>query len=260
MIKLTFLGTACAISSKNRDNTALLLKTDRESFLIDCPGSPVSKLKRINFDFRKIDKILFTHSHPDHIYGLPSLLHSQYKLGNRIFIYAKKEVISIIKALVKIHRLEDKSRFPQLIYKNIFPDLNKPFYKSEDLSVFSFEVMHSLNSVGFKFVFKDKKTLIFTGDTAYSEKILNISKDTDYLISDCFSPYRFFKVYKELKREHTDSLSLGKLAEKASVKVLVPIHFCRELSYSFEEVIGEIRRNFKGKIIIPEDFTSLRLD
>lgn len=260
MIKLTFLGTACAVSSKNRDNTALLLKTDKEIFLIDCPGSPVSKLKRINSDFRKIDKILFTHSHPDHIYGLPSLLHSQYKLGNRVFVYAKKEVISLIKALVKIYRLEDKSRFPQLIYKNILPDLNEPFYKSKDLSIFSFEVMHSLNSVGFKFVFKDGKSIVFTGDTAYSEKTLRASRDTDYLISDCFSPSRFFKVYKELKREHTDSLSLGRLAKRANVKVLVPIHFCRELSYSFEEVIEEIRRNFKGKIIIPKDCVSLRLD
>jgi len=270
MVKIIFLGTAGAVSSKERDNTALLLKTDREVFLIDCPGSLVYKLKKIDFDFRKIDRIIFTHSHPDHIYGLPSLLHSQYRLKNKISIYAHRKVISIIKSLVKIYGLEDESKFPQLIYREISSNLNRPFYKSENLYIYAFGVKHLPSSLGFKFVFlakdesvsggKESKSLIFTGDTAYSKGILNISKNADYLIHDCFSPSRFFKIYKELRKEHTDSLSLGRLARKANVKTLIPIHFCTELNYSFKEVMGEIRKNFKGRINIPEDFNSLRLD
>jgi ribonuclease Z len=260
MVKLTFLGTAAAVSSDKRDNTALLLKTNKEIFLIDCPGSPVYKLTKAGFDFRKIDRIIFTHSHPDHIYGLPSLLHSQYKLNNKVEIYARRGVIKIIKSLVKVHKLEDRSKFPQIIYEEISAELNKPFYMSEDLSIYAFGVKHSPDSLGFKFLFENGKSLIYSGDTAYSEKILKASKDADYLIHDCFSPSRFFNIYEELKKEHTDSLSLGRLAKEANVKLLIPIHFCTELNFSFKEIIGEIKENFKGRIIIPEDFDSLKLD
>ena len=270
MIEITFLGTASAVASQKRDNTSLLLRIDRETFLIDCPGSPVYKLKKAGFDFRKIKRIIFTHSHPDHIYGIPSLLHSQYKLSNKVFIYAKQGVIEIIKSLVKIHKLEDKSKFPQIIYRDISEDLIKPFYRSKNLSIYAFCVRHSQDSLGVKFLFladgesasggKDGKSLVFTGDTAYSEEVLKVSKDADYLIHDCFSPSKFFKTYEELGREHTDSLSLGKLASQANVKILIPIHFCTELDYSFKEIIEEIRKNYKGRILILKDFDSLRLD
>jgi len=258
--KVIFLGTGAAVASEKRDNTSLLLIVDKEVFLIDCPGSPVYKLTKIGFSFRKINRIILTHSHPDHIYGLPSLVHSQYKLKNKVLIFAHKEAISIVKSLVKIHRLEDRNKFPQLIYEEISPNLNKPFYRSENFSIYAFRVEHYSDSLGFKFLFKNGKSLIFTGDTAYSKEILKISKNADYLIHDCFSPSRFFKIYKELRREHTNSLSLGKLASQANVKILIPIHFCTELNFSFKEIIGEIRNNFKGRIFIPTDFDLLRLD
>ena len=76
MNEIIFLRTGGAAATVERDNTALLLRRGEDLILVDCPGSVTRKLKRLDLDPRQIRSLLVTHVHPDHIYGLPSLVHS----------------------------------------------------------------------------------------------------------------------------------------------------------------------------------------
>ena len=127
MAKVIFLGTAAAIASKNRDNTCLLIIEGKEKVLIDCPGSPLLKLERLNIDYQKISNILLTHSHIDHIYGLFSLLHSQYKLNNTVRIFGHKKTIATVRILRKIFHLKDTNKYPKVIFREVSPFMNGPF-------------------------------------------------------------------------------------------------------------------------------------
>ena len=261
MAKIIFLGTAAAVATAKRDNTALLIKTQKEQILVDAPGSLIQKLTKTNIDFRKISTVFFTHSHPDHIYGIISLLHSQYRLKNRMHIYAHPSVIILVKALRKIFQLEDTSKYPKLIYHKIKTGSKRPFYSSAEVKVSAFKVEHTPESLGFKFLFKRKaKTLVFSGDTALSQNLLKEAYQADYLIHDCFAPQRIFKKYPRLYKMHTSGLLLGEIACSCQVKVVVPIHFGGEVKYTSAEIIREIKRNFPGKVIIPADLKTLTLN
>lgn len=245
------------MASKNRDNTCLLIISGKDKILIDVPGAIIKKLNRVCVDFKKISCIFFTHTHPDHIYGVVSLLHSQYRLNNTIHIYACQEAIRIVKILRKLFELEDATKYPKLIYHKI--KIAK-FYNSKNIRVSAFKVKHAKDSLGFRFYFKKKKiSCVFSGDTAYSSKLLKQSKKVDYLIHDCFSPERYFRKYPLLYNMHTSSLTLGEIAKEARVKTLVPIHFAGEVKYSMSEIRKELKKNFKGRILIPRDFQILRL-
>ena len=258
--EVIFLGTAGAVASKGRDNTSLLIKTRGDKILIDLPGSPVKKLAQLNLDFRKISNIFFTHSHPDHIYGIISLLHSQYRLKNKVHIFAHPKVIELVKTLRKIFGLEDTTKYPKVIYHKIKSNFKKPFYNSDELKASAFKVNHSPESLGFKFLFKElDKTLVFSGDSALSLNLIKEAHECDCLIHDCFSPERIFKKYPQLYKMHTSSLLLGKIAGDCQVKILVPIHFASEVKYSIKEIIREIKKSFLGKVVIPEDFMTLKL-
>lgn len=262
MAEIIFLGTAGAVASRKRDNTSLLVKCGKEKILIDCPGSPVAKLDKIGIDFRKISYIFFTHAHPDHIYGIISLLHSQYRLKNQIQIYAHSKVINIIQNLKKIFKLEDIDQFPEVIFNSISVDTSsiKPFYNSDRILVSVFKAEHKPDSIGFKFLFKKEKiSCVYSGDSARSSTLIKAATNCNYLIHDCFGPFKFFKQYPELKTMHTSSLTLGKIAKEAKVSKLIPIHLAQEVEYTIEEVKQEIRNNFKGKIILPKDFYRLKL-
>lgn len=260
MIKIIFLGTAGAVASKERDNTSLLIKTEKELILIDVAGSLIKKLEQLNLDFRKISQIFLTHSHPDHIYGIISLLHSQYRLKNKVHIYAHPKVIKLLKTLRRIFALEDTTKFPKVIYHKIKANSKKPFYNSGHLRVSAFEVKHTLESLGFKFFFKKiKKTLLYSGDTALSLNLIKEAYGIDFLIHDCFSPERIFKKHPEIYKMHTSGLLLGKIASACQIKILMPIHFASEVKYSLSEIMREIRENYKGKVIIPKDLETLKI-
>jgi ribonuclease BN (tRNA processing enzyme) len=81
----------------------------------------------------------------------------------------------------------------------------------------------------------------------------------DYLIHDCSAPSRFFKKYPSLKTVHTNSLELGKLSQQANVKCLIPCHFFGELEFPLSEIEEEIRENYKGKLVMPEDLERITL-
>jgi ribonuclease BN (tRNA processing enzyme) len=58
---------------------------------------------------------------------------------------------------------------------------------------------------------------------------------------------------------HTDSLTLGRLAQSAGVKCLIPCHFFGEIDYSISEIEGEIREDYRGRLIVPTDFMTIPL-
>ena len=259
-MKIIFLGTSSAVASSQRDNTCLLIKTQKDTILVDCPGAIVNKLERLGMDYRKISHIFFSHCHPDHIYGIISLLHSQYRLGNKLYIYAHPGVIKIIDALRRLFKLEDITQFPEVIVHNIKPTTKGIIYTSAELQISAFKVRHSRESLGFKFLLKkNNKTIVFSGDTSFCPSLVREAYACDYLIHDCFSPERFFRKYPELYKMHTSSLSLGKIAYACQAKSLVPIHFACEVKYSMSEIVREIKKSYSGGIIIPRDLGELKL-
>ncbi len=260
MAKIFFLGTSAAIASTERDNTSILLSEGKGRILIDTPGCLLVKLAKLGVDYRGIKDIFLTHSHPDHVYGLVSLLHSRYKLNDHIRIYAHSKTIDLVRALRKLFRLEDISKFPKITYKKVKTDSRKPFYDSEDISARAFKIKHRPDSLGLRFFFKKSGiSLLHCSDTARSRNLIKVARGCDYLIHDCFAPVRFFKKYPRLSRMHTSSLNLGKIAKEINPGTLIPIHFTSEIRYSFGTVLREIKRNFAGRIILPRDLTVLTL-
>ena len=69
-----FLGTSAAVPSVDRDTTSLVFVGAGESVLIDCGSSPVQKLLRAGVDPATLVRVIITHMHADHAYGLPSLV------------------------------------------------------------------------------------------------------------------------------------------------------------------------------------------
>jgi len=259
MAKILFLGTAAAIASAERDNTSLLfIDNSGEKFLIDCAGSPVAKLAKLAVDYREISNLILTHTHVDHIYGVPSFLHSHYRLGNRVNIFATQECLLLIRGLISFHSLEDTKKFPEVSFHTI-PANEKGFVfiENETTIISSFPVRHTPDSIGLKISSKETPlTLVYSGDTSFSRIVVDEAKYADYLIHDCACPSRFAKGLEEV---HTSALTLGEIAEEAQVKTLIPIHFLTEIDFQMKEIEEEIRKNFSGNLIIPSDSDSLEL-
>lgn len=258
MIELCFLGTGGSIATKERDNTSFLLKREDARFLIDCPGGVFQKIKRFNCDPRDISAILVTHIHPDHIYGLPSLVHSLMLDEGLIRLYGSVESVRLCQELLDLFHLREKKIKTRIEFITLDP--GQSFTLADSVECVSIKVPHSPSSLAFHFHFREeKKDLVYSGDTPDNPSLFQYAAEKDYLIHDCSAPSRIFKDHPSLKTMHTHSLQLGKNSQKYGVKCLIPCHFFGELDFSLQEIEEEIRKNFTGRLIIPEDFERIPL-
>jgi phosphoribosyl 1,2-cyclic phosphate phosphodiesterase len=111
IVKITFLGTgtsqgvpviACGcntcLSSDMHDNrlrTSLLIETDDTTLVID--AGPDFRQQMLKEHVLKLDAILLTHEHKDHIAGLDDVRAFNYKSQDAIDIYSEERVQKVIK-------------------------------------------------------------------------------------------------------------------------------------------------------------------
>ncbi len=74
MFEITFLGTSAAAPSVHRGLTAQVVSYRDYRFLIDCGEGTQRQILRSGIGFRRLNRILITHGHLDHILGLGGLL------------------------------------------------------------------------------------------------------------------------------------------------------------------------------------------
>ena len=74
MFTLTFLGTSASVPSAERNHPGLLVEASNHRILIDCGEGTQRQLLRAGAGFRRLDRILLTHGHFDHVLGIPGLV------------------------------------------------------------------------------------------------------------------------------------------------------------------------------------------
>jgi ribonuclease Z len=258
MIELLFLGTGGWVATKERDNTSFLIDTDKELFLIDCPGSVIQKIKKLERDPSNVSSLFITHIHPDHVYGLPSFVHSLMFEERIIKLFGSRQTIDFCAEILDLFKLRH-SRIQieiQLI----------PLYPGEDIQLTDsilcspLEVSHHSSSLAYCFQFqREDKKLFYSGDTSLHAPLFHRASEVDFFIHECSAPQRYFKEYPMLYSIHSNSYELGKLAQENQVRCLIPCHFFGDLDFNVADMEEEIRNNFKGKLIIPEDLQRLDL-
>ena len=123
--------------------------------------------------------------------------------------------------------------------------------KFEDFTVETAPVAHNPESIAFRVTGFNGCSAVYTGDTDYSETIIDLANNTDLLICECALPDRF-----RVKGHLTPSLA-GDLATKAGVRQLVLTHFYPQCDQ--EDIAAECRKTYSGPLILAEDLMQLEV-
>jgi len=109
-IKVTFLGTSAQIPTSKRNHTAILLSYKSENILVDCGEGTQRQFRKARINPGKITRILITHLHGDHIFGLPGLLStlgfSEY--NKTLYIYGPKGIKYFIESFLGLSKVNTR--------------------------------------------------------------------------------------------------------------------------------------------------------
>jgi ribonuclease BN (tRNA processing enzyme) len=137
------------------------------------------------------------------------------------------------------------------------------FYTDRNVRVTAFRVRHAglENAFGFRVETPDR-TIVFSGDTAPTQSLLDNCHGCDVLIHEAYSHATYDKVapkWQAYRREnHTSSTELAELATRVRPGLLVLTHrvnigAAMALPDPEDMLLQEVRRRYKGEVVTAHD-------
>ncbi len=164
MFELHFLGTSASAPSAQRGLPSQIIIHNDLRFLVDCGEGTQRQILRSRLGFRKLNRLLITHSHLDHILGIGGLVSTflRWEAMEQLDIYAGETALKRIEDLLfKVVIRGAKPPFPI----NLIPIKEGLFLEEKGLSVKAFHVNHRGPDC-YGFIFEEAGRRPFLADKA----------------------------------------------------------------------------------------------
>lgn len=213
-MNVRILGTGTSIPSLKRLSSSYLVTVRGYRILVDVGPSVVRRLLEFGYTVDDIDLIIITHFHVDHTADLSTFLFAcNYGIEPRrkpLFLIGGPGFKKFFKGLSAI--------YPWVLpnfYGLTIKVLARGIYSFHGIRIETIRVNHNSESIAFKIT--DKKSVVFTGDTAYSKNLSRLSKDADLMITECSFPERKVK-------GHLNLAGLDRMVSEATPKRVILSH------------------------------------
>jgi ribonuclease BN (tRNA processing enzyme) len=254
-IKVIILGSGTCVPSLKRSSCSVLVETGDQKIILDAGPGTMHRLLETGNEIFDITHLIFSHFHPDHTGELVSFIFAnRYPDKNRrkvpLTLIGGKGFRDFFNGLKNVYG-EWIDLSPGTL-KIVELDNNKACNMNfESFQLDSMPVNHRPESIAIKITSKEGYSLVYSGDTGFSENLIQLSLNTDLLICESALPDDF-----ETPGHLTPSLA-GKIAAKANVSLLVLTHFYPECDQF--DIANQCRRTYNGKLVLAEDLMNFEL-
>lgn len=223
------IGCSCPVcTSKDprdqRTRTSLLITTSDVTILIDT--TPDLRFQSLREGLHKIDAVLFTHSHTDHMMGFDDLRRFSELQGAPLPIYAAPETMEKIQRA--FYFVFENSK-PAKNYLQVEPQLIHHPFSIGDLEITPVPLAHgSMTTLGFVFKQKGRPLLAYYTDCQeVSQEALQAALGVEVLILDALRD--------KPHPTHMNFATAIAAAHQIQAKRTFFVHFCHEVSHAKKE-------------------------
>jgi ribonuclease Z len=249
---LVVLGTAGALPTARRDNTALVFRIGRGGVLVDCPGSVYTKLLRTGVDPTALDAVVLTHAHPDHVYGLVSLVHSLWMVEGDaprapLPLYAPAGEAGRVRAMLALFDLDRRAEF--LDHRPLPDDPSQPFWERDGHRLLAHRVDHGPPACAVRWDAPGGRRVTYSTDTRPLEALAAFGVSSDLFVHE--ATYGSGEESLAAAGGHSTAEQAGRVAALADARRLLLVHLGDHADPT--RWIADARREFAGPVEIPED-------
>lgn len=220
---LTILGSNSAAPTSERNSSSQLLDTGKGgTILLDCAEGTQIQIRKFKLRLLNIDRILITHLHGDHFFGLPGLLTTWHLLGRKkaVHLFAPAELENLLNHIFSVSGA-------QLCYPVVFHPVDTTqhqcIFENTHISIYTLPLIHRMPCCGYLIQEKPAELKIV------KEKVTEYQLDYDKI--------------KDLKRGKSVNLENGTVItpEMATIPPSAPVSYayCTDTAYS-EDLIPYI--------------------
>lgn len=239
--KLLILGASNAIPASGNLYSQMALLYDDRCAVIDCGNNPINPLLDRGVALDKIEHLIITHFHPDHVAALPNFL-TEMKIRGRsapLTIHANEFATQRVIELNELFGLKFVPGKYSINYHVVDEVHDALVFENELLRVSATPMKHFIPTLGLAFqsVLSDH-SIAYTCDTEPHPGVDQLAAGKNALIHECTGA----------GAGHSSAEEAAVAAAKAEVDELILIHYPSDVPG--EELVARAGKVFEGKITL----------
>lgn len=252
MYTMTLLGVGAAVPDQDRENTHMVWEHPDGLLLVDAGGSTYQRLLRAGLDPLRLRAIFLTHSHADHINGLPALLFA-LKLagfGETLTVYGNAPTLALAERVLAAFELGEHQAAVR--WEVVAGGQQVPLAGAR-FRLRTADTVHSRPCLALRFEDPASgRAIVYSADTEPCGAVRELARGAAVLIHEATTSEPF--------PGHTTPRQAGEVAAAAGVAELVLVHFSPRWTMSAAQAIDEVRAGgFHGEAAIGREFGSYSL-
>ena len=262
-ITVTVLGTGTPYPTLDRFGAAVLVAAGPDTMLFDCGRGTVIRLTGANVAANDISALFLTHLHSDHIVGIPDLWLTGWLLGREVPLPVWGPV-GTGAMLEHVH-----AAYEFAIAAREMPPENLPSQGAEmrahevddgevvslgPVRVTAFLVDHGAVKPAFGYrVDYAEHSVVISGDTRFSERLIARSRGVDCLIHAAWSAEAGNAMPPD-QRSIASAEDAGRVFAAAKPKLAVVTHYVSDSGLA-----SAVRSRYDGPVVIAKDLTVIEI-
>lgn len=284
--RITLLGTGNPRPTAERSGPASLVEAGDTRILVDAGRGAATRLFEIGQGrlLSGIDVVLLTHLHSDHVVGLPDLWLTGWIFGRAkpLELIGPPGTAAMQKGLeaayafdIHVRRdLDEKLPAAGIEVKArdampgvVFERRSRPDVRTLPLAITAFAVDHGpvAPAYGYRIDFAGR-SVVFSGDTRYSERLIAAAKGADVLVHEVLAPeverrlsqVKDPAVTERIIAHHTTPEDAGRVFAAVSPRLAVYSHIVPSPTTA-ADLIPATRRSYKGRLEVGADLMTITI-
>lgn len=247
-----FLGSSGARPARDRDTTSLVFVGESDAVLVDCGGSPAQKLLLAGVDPLALSRVVITHIHPDHAYGLPSLVQTLFLLGRTapLHLACREEHEAPLRALLGLFGLLERPGIFPVVWEPVPPREGFAVGKPGGFAITASPNAHgNMPNMALRVEAPGRPAVVYSSDTEPCAAVEALARGAHTLIHEAtFSERRPRGI-----GAHSTAAQAGEIAARAGVPRLILAHIDAGLHGELDALREEARARFPGEVEIARE-------
>ena len=274
--QVVILGTGTPVPDHTRAGAGVAIVYEGQAYIFDVGGGVVQRAIEASSHLgipalfpTNIQHVFITHLHSDHMLDLVELVWTLWwRRTSQISVwgpagleFAAKGMYEMMNADITIRSSSSPGSSPVVnpgFYRIIPTEIEEgTIFTNGGITIEAFTVAHGNISPAFGYrITTPDKVVVISGDTSYSEKLIEMAKGADVLVHEVISNEGVSELSEDWQlyhsRSHTVTNELARVATEARPDLLVLYHV---LFYGapVETVLTEVQALYDGEVVLAND-------
>ena len=246
MARIVVLGTAGAVADVAHGHTCLAVDGEQGFLLVDCRDRPVVRIAQAGLPVERLQGVIVTHFHPDHVASLPVLVVGAWLMGRTapLPIYGLQDVTERFTMMMELFGWDQWPGLYRVPRRAVAGVAGAVVLDSDEFHITSAPVHHPVPTIDLRIENRRSGAVVaYSADTEPCDAVVALAQGAAILIHEATGA----------TTGHSSAARAGAIARRPGVGRRVLVHYPPTLAHH-EGWASAASETFGGPVELAQDY------